>query len=228
MEEIMYIYKIVNTLNGKLYVGKTNNPAERKSAHFREYKNNKGNKTLYNAMIKHGASNFEFSVIEECPDDIWEERECYWIKHYNSLKDGYNMIEGGSEPPHYKNEQHPLSKLNWDMVHKIKIELCTDKPMNVIAFENNIGIDQIYRINTGESWAEGDDFFPIRNKNRLEQESLDQIIWMLQNTDITQKQIGILFNRTRTAITAINNGDNYFNKDLSYPLRKGRHYNQNK
>lgn len=224
----MYIYKIVNTLNGKLYIGKTNNPYERKASHFREYKNNHENKVLYTAMQKYGASNFEFSIIEKCEDSIWEEREKYWIKYYNSLEDGYNMIEGGSEPPHYRNEEHPLSKLTWDVVHEIKNCLKKDILMKDIAKYYNIGIDQIYRINIGESWKEENDSFPIRQKNRLLNEDLDQIIWMLQNTDITQKQIGVFFNTTRTVITAINNGDNYFNKNLIYPLRKGRHYKQNK
>ena len=33
----MFIYKIVNNINGKIYVGKTNNPTVRRADHFREY-----------------------------------------------------------------------------------------------------------------------------------------------------------------------------------------------
>lgn len=221
----MYIYKIVNNINGKVYVGKTKSPAERCNSHFREYKNKNNNKTLYKAMRKYGEQNFEFRIIEKCEDAFWEEREKYWIAYYNSLKDGYNMIEGGSEPPHPTAENHPSSKLNWKDVYDIKNKLSENNiPMKLIAEEFNISIDQIYRINIGEAWSEEDDIFPIRSKNKLIEEDLNQIIWMLQNTQITQKDIGIMFNRTRTAITAINNGTNYFNKELKYPLRKGRNY----
>lgn len=221
----MFIYKIENSINGKIYVGKTNNPTERKAAHFRDYLKDK-TKVLYKAMSKYGPENFEFLIIEECLDSIWEERERYWIQYYDSMSNGYNMIDGGSEPPHYFGEDHPLSKLTWDDIHIIKFELLEGSMLiKDIAAQFNISIDQIYRINTGESWSEDSDIFPIRSKNRLVEEDLNQIIWMLQNTNITQKDIGKMFNRTRTAITAINNGDNYFNKELIYPLRKGRNYN---
>lgn len=220
----MYIYKIVNKINGKIYVGKTNNPAERKSAHFREYKKD-STKALYRAMSKYGEENFIFEIIEECEDSKWEEREKYWIKEYDSLSTGYNMIDGGIDPPHPKGEDHPLAKLTLTQVEEIKNFLKnTDKQMKDLAKEYFIGIDQIYRINTGESWSIEGEVYPLRKKNRLEQEELDSIIWYLQNTSITQKEIGKLFNRTRTAITAINNGSNYFDSSRSYPLRKGRHY----
>lgn len=221
----MFIYKIVNNINGKIYVGKTNNPTERKSTHFREYLKDE-TKLLYKAMRKYGSSNFEFIIIEECEDSIWEEREKYWIAYYESLTDkGYNMIDGGTEPPHFVGEDHPLAKLSWSSVNEIKTLLIDDNIlMKEIASRYNISIDQIYRINTGESWSKSNEKYPLRKKNRLEQEELDAIIWYLQNTQITQKDIGKLFNRTRTAITAINNGANYFDSSINYPIRKGRNY----
>jgi group I intron endonuclease len=228
MEDNMYIYQMINKINGKKYIGKTNNPVERKATHFREARkeNNKEyNKTLYIAMRKYGIENFIFEIIEECNDLIWEEREKYWISYYNTLKEGYNMIDGGSEPPHPKNEDHPMSKLTWDEVHQIKSLLKLNTIlMKDISIGFNIGIDQIYRINTGETWSEDTDTFPIRKNIKLSEEEVNSIIWYLQNTDITQKDIGKLFNRVRTAITAINTGSNYHNPQLDYPLRKGRHY----
>lgn len=221
----MFIYKIVNNINGKIYVGKTNNPVVRKSDHFREYLKDQ-TKLLYKAMRKYGIENFEFIVIEQCEDSVWEEREKYWIEHYQTLTDkGYNMIDGGSEPPHPTAENHPLAKLSWKDVNEIKVLLAKNEIfIREIASQYNISIDQIYRINTGEAWSVPNETYPIRRKNRLEQEELEAIIWYLQNTEITQKDIGKLFKRTRTAITAINNGNNYFNPNIDYPIRKGRNY----
>ena len=41
-----------------------------------------------------GKDAFEYSVIEECPEDKLLERETYWILEYNSIKDGYNYLLG--------------------------------------------------------------------------------------------------------------------------------------
>lgn len=221
----MFIYKIVNSINGKVYIGKTKNPHERKLSHFREYKRD-NTKALYKAMQKYGSENFEFIIIEECKDENWQEREKYWIANYESLTNkGYNMIDGGSEPPHPVGENHPLAKLSWRDIEEIHVLLSNnDISIKNIALQYEISIDQIYRINTGEMWHQQDKVYPIRKKNRLEEEELEAIIWYLYNTEITQKDIGQLFNRARTAITAINNGDNYFNPNIDYPIRKGRNY----
>jgi group I intron endonuclease len=50
---------------------------------------------LYAAIRKYGENNFLFEVVENCEDDIVNEREIYWIQHFNSFKDGYNMTSGG-------------------------------------------------------------------------------------------------------------------------------------
>lgn len=58
-------------------------------------------------------------------------------------------------------------------------------------------------------------------------ERIRQVQNYLLNTDLTQKEIGKICNLGRTAVTAINLGANGFNENLTYPLRKGRHYNKN-
>jgi len=60
----------------------------------------KDNKTiLYNSIRKYGIGNFVFSVIETIETDdisILNEKEVFWISHYNSLSpNGYNMTLGG-------------------------------------------------------------------------------------------------------------------------------------
>lgn len=223
---MVYIYKIKNNLNGKVYVGKTKNLKERRATHFREYRDLNNSKALYQAMRKYGEENFSFKVLEKCSESNWGEREQYWIEKYNSLTSGYNMIPGGSEPPRMTGENHPLSILTWTNVHDIKRDLLKgDLSMKDISIKYNISIDQIYRINTGKSWSEKEDTYPIRKPNKTDSKTLNQIVWMLQNTSVTQKEIGKKFSLSRTTITAINLGKNHYNPNLSYPLRKGRHYN---
>ena len=40
------------------------------------------------------------------------------------------------------------------------------------------------------------------------------------NTNLTQKEIALKYNVGRTTITAINNGQNFRDNNLNYPLRK--------
>lgn len=90
-----YIYQIINDINQKIYVGKTEFSIEKcfkehcKDA-FRE-RNEK--RPLYLAMQKYGVEHFHIELIEET--DIPEEREIYWIEKLGSFKNGYNATMGG-------------------------------------------------------------------------------------------------------------------------------------
>lgn len=82
------IYKIVNRINGKIYVGrdKHNNPKYLGSG-----------KLLHLAFKKYGIENFVKEIIEECDASLLDEREKYWIKELKSQDPaiGYNIAEGG-------------------------------------------------------------------------------------------------------------------------------------
>ena len=90
-----YIYKITNTINGKMYIGKTELTIEKRfQQHCKDSQRDKmGNRPLYKAMRKYGVENFEISLIEET--DKPEERETYWIEQKRSFKNGYNATMGG-------------------------------------------------------------------------------------------------------------------------------------
>ena len=93
----MLIYKITNTVNGKIYVGQTiRTLEERKWQHINTAKHGHKNH-LYNAMQKYGIENFKFEKI--CDVDNIEDLnilERYYIAKYNCIEDGYNMVDGGN------------------------------------------------------------------------------------------------------------------------------------
>lgn len=90
-----YIYKITNDINDKIYVGQTiYNIKNRFSNHICSAKRNEKTK-LYNAMRKYGIEHFSISVIEECKDELLNEREIYFISKLNTIKNGYNISNGG-------------------------------------------------------------------------------------------------------------------------------------
>ena len=92
-----YIYKITNSLNGKIYIGKTmKTVAERWQEHCRVYnRRSEEHRPLYAAMNKYGIDSFTIETIEECSDSTINEREQYWIEYFGSFKNGYNATIGG-------------------------------------------------------------------------------------------------------------------------------------
>ena len=91
-----FIYKIINDINQKVYIGKTErNIEERFKEHCRAYRQERCEKRpLYAAMKKYGIEHFHVELVEET--DSPEEREQYWIKFYNCYgSTGYNATMGG-------------------------------------------------------------------------------------------------------------------------------------
>lgn len=215
-----YIYKIENLINHKIYIGQTNDYKRR----FLEHKNKgykKETKVLYYAFDKYGIENFDFSIIEFVEN--YNEREKYWIKYYDSFENGYNMTEGGDEPPTFHGENHPLSTHNIADIEKIIFLLKNTKTsIKDISKITNYNTSSINRINKGELWYQKDLTYPIRKQGTLleKQERIKNIQNDLLNTNLTQKQIGEKYGVGRTTVTAINNGQNGYNSTLDYPLRK--------
>ena len=85
------IYKIENLLNHKIYIGQAINIKQR----WINHKKSKDNCAIHLAFKKYGIDNFSFEVIEECPIELLDEREIYWIQQFNSFENGYNMTLGG-------------------------------------------------------------------------------------------------------------------------------------
>ena len=95
-----YIYKIYNDINDKIYIGQTKKTVEyRFKEHFRQAQYEKEgirpSTYFHNAINKYGQKHFFVSILEKCKDDFLDEREIYWIQHYNSYKNGYNSTPGG-------------------------------------------------------------------------------------------------------------------------------------
>lgn len=92
------LYRIVNKVNGKLYIGITYKTIERRyREHVSRSKNHKyKNYPLYKAMNKYGLDNFYIELIGDFEKGKLEEMETYYIKKYNTFGvDGYNATLGG-------------------------------------------------------------------------------------------------------------------------------------
>lgn len=85
------IYKITNQLNGKIYVGQSQNVYEREAEHFTALRRGKHPNKAMQRDWKKDNRGFRFDVIEFCPLDQLNSKEEYWIKEYNSIEKGYNQ-----------------------------------------------------------------------------------------------------------------------------------------
>ena len=100
MERIICgIYKIINRINNKVYIGKSVDILNKR---WRSHKNSLNNGThinthLQNAWNKYGSENFDFLVILECSEDELDKYETYYIAVYKSYlpEFGYNKTYGG-------------------------------------------------------------------------------------------------------------------------------------
>ena len=94
---IYSIYKVVNKVNGKVYIGFTSNFDARKKSHQKIIKNPKYTSVFHNSLRKYGWESFEWKVIYQSKErkHTLEVMEPLFIEQYNSFNDGYNMTFGG-------------------------------------------------------------------------------------------------------------------------------------
>ena len=100
-----WLYKIVNIINDKVYIGQTieDNPMMRWYKHNWDA-NNRCTYVISNAIRKYGKEAFAFEIIAECKNiDDLNFIETELIKQYDTLVingKGYNVKPGGQNSPH--------------------------------------------------------------------------------------------------------------------------------
>lgn len=104
------IYKYTSP-SGKVYIGQTVNEQSRRNNFLRINESYAGDK-IDKARLKYGPENFKYEVILkiETEDqkyllDILNKSEIYYISKYNSIINGYNILEGGDQTAAVKTEE---------------------------------------------------------------------------------------------------------------------------
>lgn len=88
----MLIYCIENQIDGKKYVGKTNNLEKRTKEHFE----NTHNVKLRRAFDKYGKGNFEVHILQDgLTETEVNSAEQYFIAKLDTVANGYNLTLGG-------------------------------------------------------------------------------------------------------------------------------------
>lgn len=106
-----FIYMWENTVNGKKYVGQT----IRKRLDRREYEHIRSNiRVIDKAIQKYGENKFVRSIIDVAYSlDELNEKEQYWIAHYNTFNGyGYNCTTGGESFEMSEETKKKIGKAN--------------------------------------------------------------------------------------------------------------------
>lgn len=220
------IYKITNKLNNKIYIGQSNNPMERWRQHKLRCTQEefRGKSAIYDALREVGIDNFTFEIIGWFED--YNDKEKYYIQFYNSLvPNGYNIMEGGQEPPHKYGEEHHNSVYSQELVDKIIDDLLNRKnTQKEIEIKYNVNQALVTSINRGITHRrQGLEYPLIKTSNyHCNEKDFNDIIYLLKNSICTSSEIGQYFGFSTSTIKAINSGKNHYLETIDYPIRNFR------
>lgn len=134
------IYCITNIITRKQYVGQTRGELNKRwKQHLQEAKTY-NTRPLYRALNKYGDSNFKIKILEECPIEKLNDRECYWIEKLNTFNEGYNATSGGD---YFDHSEETKDKISIGMSNVER----SDK------WVNNISKAHLLKIEKGELWG---------------------------------------------------------------------------
>lgn len=231
------IYVMENKINGKKYVGQTNNFRLRMNGHRSDAKNKNShsyNSPLSNAIRKYGWESFNNYIIETFEDDvdfsIVDDREKFFIDSLNTLtknNHGYNICLGGQGCP--KKSKTYEEKLEYSHlftaseIKKIQQMLMNNIP-NCEIYDSFPKLTKSFlsNINAGFNFKNDEWSYPLKkesepyylNFSKKEREEIKQAIKQgMKYKDISQK-----YEISAGMISRINNGTIWTDKQEKYPL----------
>lgn len=130
------IYRIINLITNKYYIGSASHPTKRQGNHFEQLRTNKHfNKRLQNAFNKHGEENFIWELLENCEKEELLIREQYYLntllfaqefinkqnKKFYEL--GYNINPIAGSPKGLKRSEETKAKIRANRLKQGKLPL---------------------------------------------------------------------------------------------------------
>lgn len=215
------IYKYTNLVNNKVYIGQTTEKIARR--YYRHMNQLDDNTYFHRAIKKYGIENFALEIVEDnIPLEELDNREIYWIKYFDSYytsNKGYNLTKGGQWGTSHQLICGSAEKEIKDLIRD------TELTFSQIGSLYGVSLSCISDINTGRTFYEEDRKYPIRTtpqRTQLNTSVVEQIIEMLETSEMSIQDIGTNLGLSDYTIGEINRGKNsWCPKNRSYPIRKG-------
>lgn len=123
-EKICGIYKITSP-SGKIYIGQAVNIYKRWIPY--NSVNCKSQRLLFRSLKKYGVDNHKFEIIEECPEEMLNDREVYYIKYFGAFDTphGLNLTPGGDGYKKSEDHKRRISEAHkrwWKKNHRVPSE----------------------------------------------------------------------------------------------------------
>lgn len=120
LKNVCGVYKIINLVNNKIYIGSSCNLGQRLWCHRANLRHNKHhNPHLQNAWNKYGEENFDYCIIERCSEDKQYEREQFYI---DSCHPEYNIAEEVKLPSYSEESRKKHSETRKRMFKEGKLK----------------------------------------------------------------------------------------------------------
>ena len=158
----MFIYKITNSVNNKVYIGQTIRPIQdRFKRHINDAMNDKLDTHFARAIRLYGPDKFSIEVIDTAnTQEELTQKEHDWIIKYNSVQEGYNETEamskcGGNT---YKNKTEEEMNTIKEKIRETKIGGKNPNAAKIKCKNIETGKEYFF-----DSMAEAQKFFNISN-----------------------------------------------------------------
>lgn len=136
--DIIWIYRIINLKDDRVYIGKTNDINRRALNYVNEYLKGDISRKISKAFQDLGLTNFLMSPLEIATNEKSAEiKEKYYIDLYNSIEKGFNVYNNSA--PTYRNRRRPsVHQTLYSKMIKSKLVACINTDKKEIIFSTGL------------------------------------------------------------------------------------------
>lgn len=155
------IYRILNLVNNKSYIGQTKwlygrfclSAISHKISYSNSCRYCDNSLRLYNAIRKYKSRNFEVSVLEkDISIELLNDREIYFVAKYDSYYSGYNMNLGGNYCTQLHSEESISKRLITNLNNHCGVLSCnTEEAIKNRILSNKLNHNGVLSFNTPEA-----------------------------------------------------------------------------
>ena len=218
------IYIIRNSINNKVYIGRSTDIHRRWMTHLRDARKGENSK-VHIAMRELGIENFYLEVLEECSLSELNKREQYYIEKFNSWANGYNNSNSSNFLDGEKNFNAKMSEKEIEEIRIEQSKMIKDRKEIYKKYKNKITWTNFSFICKYQTWPDIRKDLNIpevmkwhekqlgNEPRKFSMEELEEIVRLRYKEKKTYPEIAEIFGKSRKTISRIINKV-YYKKEI--------------